>query len=200
MEIDDKERRAFLKDEYLFLQGQYEDFDRRSITIKGWMASGSFLGLVFSLKEAGLVYLYIHASLIIVSLMVWYLEAKWKLFQYALADRIRVIEAYFRGDQDIFIKNPDPFQIYNSWFRSYAQDEPIYEYERNRRDRSENRPRNPMRRLIRVALQTFVHLPYSIIVILSLLGLALHFLLPPSELPKSAAQNTVDSKFYLGTA
>ena len=34
----------------------------------------------------------------VIALVFWYLEAKWKLFQHALADRIRVIEAYFRDD------------------------------------------------------------------------------------------------------
>lgn len=177
MEIDDKERRGFLKDEYLFLQGQYEDFDRRSITIKGWITSGSIVGLALSIDKTYLVSIYVPVAMIIISLMIWYLEATWKLFQYALADRIRIIEAYFRNDQDIIVKNPDPFQIYNYWFRSYSNDEPIYEYERKRKNISWNRPRSRTRRLMATAFQRFVHLPYSVIVFLSLCALTIRITL-----------------------
>lgn len=167
MEIDEKERRAFLKDEYLFLQAQYEDFDKRSITIKGWITSGSIIGLVLSIEKTHQNSIYIPFLMIIISIMVWYIETTWKLFQYALSDRIRIIEAYFRDDQEIIIKNPAPFQIYNFWFRSYLNDEPIYEYEKNRLERSRNRPRSHNRRLLETAFQRFVHLPYSVIIILS---------------------------------
>ena len=75
--------------------------------------------------------MFIPVAMTVISIMFWYLEAKWKLFQYALSDRIRVIEAYFRDDPDILVREPVPFQIYSFWFRSYHRDEPIYEYERN---------------------------------------------------------------------
>jgi hypothetical protein len=34
--------RGYLKDEYLLLQDQYEDFDRRTLTIKSWIGTGAF--------------------------------------------------------------------------------------------------------------------------------------------------------------
>ncbi len=173
MEIEDKERRSFLKDEYLFLQAQYEDFDRRSITIKGWVTSGSIVGLALSIDKAYLASAYVPVAMTIISLTVWYLEATWKLFQYALTDRIRIIEAYFRNDPDILVKCPDPFQIYDFWFRSYFQDEPIYEYERSRKFNYLNRPRNRGARLRSAAFQRFVHLPYSVIIVLSICALAI---------------------------
>ena len=178
MEMDDKERRGYLKDEYLFLQGQYEDFDRRSITIKSWITSGSIAGLALSVDRSYSVSVYVPSTMIIISLMIWYLESNWKLFQYALADRIRIIEAHFRNDQEILVKNPDPFQVYNFWFRSYSRDEPIYEYEKNRKFGFWNRPRSRLRRLVSIAVQRFVNLPYSIIIFLSLCALAIRLTQP----------------------
>lgn len=164
MNMDSKEQRSFLRDEYLFLQGQYEDFDRRSMVIKGWIISGSIAGLALSIDKTYSVSIFVPIAMMIIAAMVWYLEAKWKLFQYALSDRIRIIEAYFRGDNDVLVKDPVPFQIYYFWFRSYSGDEPIYGYERNR-------PRSRTRRLLEAGLQQFVHLPYSVIIFLSLCAL-----------------------------
>ena len=152
---------AQLQAEYLNLQDQYEDFDRRALQIKGWVAAGSLAAFGFGLDRENEVF---GIWVLIASLAAcfWYLEAKWKLFQYAIADRIRVLEAHFRSDPDVLVKDPDPFQIYNWWFRSYANDEPIYPYEK------ENglRPRAKTRRLLDAALQSFVHLPYSLIIFL----------------------------------
>ena len=39
--LKDEDLRTALKDEYLLLQNQYEDFDRRSLTIKGWFGGGA---------------------------------------------------------------------------------------------------------------------------------------------------------------
>jgi hypothetical protein len=94
--------------------------------------------------------------------MFWLLEANWKLFQYALADRIRIIEAHFRDDAEILVKDPAPFQIYHYWFRSHAMDEPIYPWEHD------SRPRSIRKRLWKAARLPFVMLPYAIIVLLSL--------------------------------
>lgn len=81
------------------------------------------------------------------------------MFQYAIGDRIRIIEAHFRGDAEILFKNPKPFQIYHWWFRSFSKDEPIYSYEQK------FRPRTKMRRYREAVRQVFVHLPYSLIII-----------------------------------
>lgn len=156
-----------LRDEYLLLQNQYEDFDKRSITIKGWITSGAIaalaLGITSDKPNAPAIPLITSA---IVG-FVWYLEAHWKLFQYALSDRIRILEAYFRQDKDILEKDPDPFQIYHWWFKSYSQDEPIYEYER-----SHGRPRGRRKRLAKVAFQRFVFIPYLPIIVLALISAA----------------------------
>jgi hypothetical protein len=75
MELSEQERCAFLKDEYLLLQNQYEDFDRRSLTIKGWIASGSIAALAISLGSS---YRYIYLVPVLVAVMAsvfWYLES-----------------------------------------------------------------------------------------------------------------------------
>ena len=42
------ELRGYLKDEYLLLHDQYEDFDRRTLTIKGWVGTSAFAALSVS--------------------------------------------------------------------------------------------------------------------------------------------------------
>jgi hypothetical protein len=150
------QRRGFLKDEYLFLQAQYEDYDRRSLTIKSWVSTAAVTALALAFNSS------YHQGSIAIAIMVaiavgvvWYLEAYWKLFQYALSDRIRIIEAYFRDEREILVKGPpDPFQIYHWWYRSYAYDKPIFEYEKK------TRPRSHAHRLRRAAFQRFVMLPH----------------------------------------
>jgi len=83
-DLGDQERRSYLRDEYLLLQTQYEDYDRRSLTINGWIASGAVAGLAISFGSS---YKLVYVVPLIVALMAgvfWYLEAYWKLFQYAL--------------------------------------------------------------------------------------------------------------------
>jgi hypothetical protein len=154
MKISDKERLAFLKDEYLLLQGQYEDFDRRSITIKGWVTGGSILGFGTAFAQGQqLVSISILAIIALLSAVVWYLEATWKQFQYAFQQRIITIEAFFRGDDDFFrvhpnlANPPEPFQIFKSWMQSHRTDN-----------------------LRWVGLQRFVQLPYSVITLISALA------------------------------
>lgn len=156
---------SFLKDEYILLQNQYEDFDKRSLTIKGWIASGSVAALSISLGQNIKTPELVPVFVIIISLVFWYLETKWKMFQYALSYRIRIIEAHFRNDPDVIVKSPAPFQIYHSWFESYAGDLPLYAYEK--------RPRSSLRRHWEVARQPFVALLYITIIIISLVTLLL---------------------------
>ena len=149
---------AFLKDEYLKLQDQYEDYDRRALQIKGWIGAAAVAGFALGIDSHKNVDNRTLLIIAAISLCFWYLEAKWKTFQYAISDRIRILEAHFRGDEDVLMKNPKPFQIYNFWYRSYADDQPIYEYEK------QFRPTSGIKRFIVAATQSFVHLPYSLIV------------------------------------
>lgn len=149
---------AFLKDEYLKLQDQYEDYDRRALQIKGWISAASITGFALGIGSGKNID---NRTLLLIAafaLCFWYLEATWKTFQYAIADRIRILEAHFRDDKEILFKNPKPFQIYSFWFKSYIQDEPIYAYERD------HRPSKASKRFFESARQSFVHLPYSLII------------------------------------
>ena len=121
MDDAEKERRGLLKDEWIWLQDQYEDFDRRSLTIKGWVSAGSAAALAIAFKDAGTHGRAVAIFIILLSACFWYLEARWKLFQYAHRTRIRVIEAYFRNDSDIYLQNPSPLQSYHSWFTIYQR-------------------------------------------------------------------------------
>lgn len=151
MEINEAERRAFLKDEYLLLQGQYEDFDRRSITIKGWVATASTVGFGTALAQDQQVFsICILVIVAILSAIIWYLESHWKFFQYAFQARIIEIEAYFCDEFDcsnakyICTNPPKPFQVYASWKNSYK-----------------------LNNNSSVSFQKFVQLPYSVIICIS---------------------------------
>jgi hypothetical protein len=144
----DEQDRAFLKDEYLKLQDQYEDYDRRSLTIKGWVSAGASVAIVTGIKQEGVLASLQWAAVATLALCFWFLEARWKQFQYSLSARIMELESYFRGE----IPAPKPLQIYASWFASYR--------------RSSHRAG-----LWIAARQDFVMLPYVIIVAFCLLGL-----------------------------
>jgi hypothetical protein len=162
-EIDDRERRSMLKDEYLLLQNHYEDFDRRALTIKGWIAAGAITALAISFGSS---FGYAWVLPILVALLAavfWYIEAYWKLFQQAIGDRVRIIEAYFRADPDILVdKEPAPLQAYHRFYRSYVLDEALYGYEKEQ----DGRPRTRSKRLWQLARQSFVCQPYVTIIML----------------------------------
>jgi hypothetical protein len=156
------EQKGYLKDEYLLLQSQYENYDQRSLTIKGWITAGATAGIAIG-ENSGKPSA--HAVLLIVatiSICIWYLEGRWKMFQHAIRDRIRILEAFFRRDQDILeeYKNPLPFQIYHSWFNAQWKDVPIFEYEKY------FRPRSFLFRFLRVMMLDFVFVPYLPIIII----------------------------------
>jgi hypothetical protein len=167
MEMDEKEYRGFLKDEYLLLQNQYEDYDRRSLTIKGWVGTGAIAATALAFSTSYPAALVIPVFVFIFAAIFWYLEACWKLFQYAISDRIRVIEAHFRNDPDILIRNPPPFQIYHFWYKSFTKDEPIFEYEKA------FRPKSRAHRLFEAALQGFVMILYVSVMVLSVVSFVL---------------------------
>jgi hypothetical protein len=105
---------SLLKDEYLLIQKQYEDFDGRIITIKGWSAT---LGLAS--LGAGFQYtknLWLVAAGI--SAIFWILEAIWKTFQYCYEDRIELLEEAFRSEDFDAIH---PLQIYTAWFEVFQK-------------------------------------------------------------------------------
>ncbi len=152
------------------MQDQYEDYDRRALQIKGWVGAGAIAAIAigFDSQKSGSGMIWVVISLF--SCCFWYLEAKWKVFQYAISDRIRLIEAHFRGEEDALTKVSEPLQIYNWWYKSYRYDKPIYEYE------NDYRPKPLKSRIQAAAFQDFVMLPY-LLIILVCFGLLVHDLL-----------------------
>lgn len=117
----DRERDLqLLKDEYVLLQNIYEDFDRRVLQIKGWMAAGGAAGAGLAVQhgqsERGLLWLLIAA----LALCFWFLEWRWKTFQAAHDERITKLEAMFRGER-VEPGSEAPFQVFTSWFASYRR-------------------------------------------------------------------------------
>jgi hypothetical protein len=161
-ELSQDQLRAFLKDEYGILQRLYEDFDQRSLTIKGWISFASVaaiaLGLDKSKSPGGEIWLIVA----IVCGCIWYLEARWKTFQYAFRNRIRTIEAFFRNDPEITVRSIAPFQIYESWFDGY-NDRPVFKREIG------HRLKPLSARLAAAMFQDFVFLPY-----LPIIGICLY--------------------------
>jgi hypothetical protein len=100
--------REELKAEYTILQTQYDAFDARALTIKS--LSGPLIAAVIGIglkeKSSALI-----IAAIIAALSLWLLEAIWKSFQYCYTDRIKLIEAWFRGDHNGIA----PFQIFSAW-------------------------------------------------------------------------------------
>ena len=138
----DDQVRGFLKDEYFKLQDQYEDFDRRSLMIKGWVSAGAAIALVAGMSGERS---FAPQQWLVIAILVacfWFLEARWKQFQYATRGRIVELEAFFRNEGG---PQPKPLQIYQRWFATY---------------------RDPKTRvaLWRCAFQDFVMLPYVLIV------------------------------------
>jgi hypothetical protein len=114
-------RDGFLKDEYLYLQNMFEDFDRRSLVIKGWMSAGSLAALAFAFGQDTRTRQDVWLVLALFSACFWYLEWRWKTFQWALGPRIKLIEDYFRAREAGRQTSLAPFQVYEAWvvaFRS----------------------------------------------------------------------------------
>jgi hypothetical protein len=154
IEIEERELRGYLKEEYIFLQGQYEDYDKRTLGIKGWVATGAIAGLVLAFNAPQQYATFVTAIVAVITTSVWGLEATWKVFQQGFADRIRIIEAYFRDDPGLLEKSPAPFQIFNWWFLSIKHDPPVFECE------IKKRPRNVILRFAKQAFHPFVFIPY----------------------------------------
>jgi hypothetical protein len=169
--VAEEDLRAELKAEYNRLQDTYEDFDKRSLQIKGWVASAAVAGVSLGLKDGTAGYqIWIIIGVVMAS--IWFLETYWKMFQYGFRDRIRLIEGYFRKLPDV----PDPFppfQIYHAWFDSHVHDKPIYRYE------EDSRPANIVLRFVRVMGHPFVALPYAPLIIASI---AFHFQLSACQI------------------
>lgn len=137
-----------LKAEYLLIQTQYEAFDQRALSLKGLATPLLGAGIAIGLKDGSCAIL---GATLLVALSLWLLEAIWKSFQYCLSDRIKLLEAWFRG------QGPEQlaaFQIFTSWGEVWRG--------------HYNRPSS----WLPILRQPFVYLPYAPIVLVGLIGCA----------------------------
>ena len=106
--MDEKTRLDLLKSEYLHIQGVIESFDSRVLSIKTWSVTTGLTGIgaAFSTHSKHVLLLATLSSLIF-----WYIEGRWKTFQYAYNYRARRIEDYFAGAELDLI----PMQIASDW-------------------------------------------------------------------------------------
>lgn len=101
-----------LKEEYFHLQALMEAFDAKALTIKAWSVTLGVAGLGASSFEKHTPGLLLTAF---AGLLFWIIEAHWKSFQYSYRERIDLIEAFFRGDEE----DPVHFQISHAWMASW---------------------------------------------------------------------------------
>lgn len=135
-----------LKAEYILIQGQYEAFDQRALSLKALAAPLLGAGIVVGVKEGSVVIL---GATIAVAICLWVLESIWKAFQYCFTDRIQALEAWFREDR------PDdmaPFQIFTAWGQLW------------------HRHYRLPKAWLRIMAQPFVCLPDAVIVVAGLIA------------------------------
>lgn len=137
-----------LRAEYLLLQSQYEDYDKRALSLKAIAGPLLGAGVAAGLKEGSDAIL---VATIAVALSLWLLEAIWKSFQYCMVGRIELLEAWFRGAGPTDIA---PFQIYTAWKQAWPH-------------------RRRVGSVAIVFVQPFVALPYGVLVAVAGAGLIL---------------------------
>src|SRR5436190_7553223 len=106
--------RKELQAEYAMLQGHYEAFDQRALTLKGFATPLLGAGLATGFQQASWMVL---AVTVAAALALWTLEVIWKSFQYCHQPRLRLLEAWFRREGPPEIK---PFQIDAAWSAAWA--------------------------------------------------------------------------------
>ncbi|EQA46249.1 hypothetical protein LEP1GSC050_0155 [Leptospira broomii serovar Hurstbridge str. 5399] len=108
----DKREEELISQEYFHLHKTVEAFDSRGLTIKAWSVTLSMAGIGTAILESSYSILLLSAGS---AFLFWIIEGLWKSFQYAYYLRIRMIEAYFSGEN----KSLTPFQISTSWSNSW---------------------------------------------------------------------------------
>ncbi len=105
-------RLQMITDEYVMLQGFYEDIDNRGLTIKGWSISVALAGMGAAFLYSGQLFLYVMLA----ALLFWYLEGYWRGLSFFFSSRILEIEAALRGDN---LEKFTPLQTYKTWNQKF---------------------------------------------------------------------------------
>lgn len=141
----DADLRKELQAEYAILQAQYEDFDKRVLSLKGLATPLLGAGIVAGVSNDSQLLVLATA---IVAATLWVLEVIWKVFQYCHVPRMEIIEKWFRGEINGVIA---PFQIYESWSFTWRR-----------------KWKNDRARMLRIAATPFASLPYLPIIVAAL--------------------------------
>jgi hypothetical protein len=112
MKLDD--RVFLLKDEYLFLQQDYEDIDKKCLNIKGWNITLVAILIVAGFEFSGFLFL-VGA---IASVVFWYIEAYYRGLTFFIKIRIKMIEKAFQNNDYLSVT---PFQLYSTWEETYKK-------------------------------------------------------------------------------
>lgn len=136
----DPDLRGELQAEYLLLQGQYEAYDQRALSLKGLATPLLGAGVAFGLRNPSWPLVAVTVAL---AFALWALEVTWKVFQYCNVPRIQALEAWFRDPRTADMK---PFQVYAWWARAFKNEW------------------GGAGRWLRVAFEPFVCLPYVVVV------------------------------------
>jgi uncharacterized membrane protein len=105
----------FLREEYFHLQKSVDDYDQRTLTMKGWSVTASLaaVGAAFTQKAPSLLLMASTSALLF-----WVIEAIWKSFQQAYYPRIRAIEDFMHGAGSEKFSSPG---ISHSWSASWRR-------------------------------------------------------------------------------
>lgn len=108
----EKNYSGILKDEYVMLQGFYEDIDGKGLNIKNWSITVALASI-----GAGIVYdRNVFWLTFAASIMFWVLEAYWRGLSYFFVVRIKDIEKSFaNGEAETTV----PLQVYSTWSEAY---------------------------------------------------------------------------------
>lgn len=102
----------WIKEEYFYLHGQIEEFDKKALQIKLWSVTIALAGIGTAYwKEVPALLLLAALS----AMLFWFLETQWKLFQQAHVYRIRTIEICLRKRAHDLV----PLQINTFWEKCY---------------------------------------------------------------------------------
>jgi len=107
VEVKNEERRKLagnqLQEEYKLLITRWDDFDRRALSIKGWVA----VGMLVVIANADKIHTSKCASILVI-VITWIVEAIWRVIQGNDHKRIIHIEEFFSNKLH---DNIHPFQI-----------------------------------------------------------------------------------------
>lgn len=112
--MNSDDRVFLLKDEYLFLEQDYEDIDKKCLNIKGWNVTLVAVLIVAGFEFSGILFVVGAFA----SFVFWYIEAYYRGLTFFIKIRIKMIETAFRTNGDLSLT---PFQLYSTWEKKFYE-------------------------------------------------------------------------------